>query len=113
MTRVINLVGKNVKKVPFKHRGIMITHELIKTAIELLNAEPTKILPQNCRNDVRERTPDGLDRRIKESLDTDLRTGNIISEVLEKAGIVEVIQALNSRTGRSVKGTRLLVEWTW
>lgn len=113
MTRVIDTVGRKINKVPFKHRGIMITQELIKTAIELLNAEPAKTLPQNCRNDVRERTPDGLDRRIKESLHTDLRTANIISDVLEKAGIVEVIRVINSQTGRGVKGTRLLVEWNW
>jgi hypothetical protein len=109
MNRACDAIGQKVNKIPFKHRGIMITHELIKITIELLNAEPTKTLPQNCRNDVRERTPDGLDRRIKERLNINLRTANIISDVLEKAGIVEVIQ----RTGRTVKRTKLLEEWYW
>jgi hypothetical protein len=113
MNRVCDAVDQKVNKVPFKHRGIMITHELIRITIGLLNAEPTKTLLQNCRNDVRERTPDGLDKRIKESLNTDLRTANIISDVLEQAGIVEVIHVINPRTGRTVKGTRLLEEWDW
>lgn len=71
------------------------------------------MLPQNCRNDVRERTPDGLDRRLKVCLKTDLRMANIISEVLEKAGIVEVVQVKNPQTGRTVKGTKLFPEWNW
>jgi hypothetical protein len=107
--RAYDAIGKKVNKIPFKDRGIKITHELIKITIELLNAEPTKTLPQNCRNVVRERTPDGLDKRIKERLNTNQRKANIISDVLEKAGIVEVIQ----RTGRTVKRTKLLEKWSW
>jgi len=106
-------VGQSVDNVPFRYRGIMITRELIKITMELLNAEPTKTLPQNCRNDVRERTPDGLDRRIKESLNTDLRTANIISDVLKLAGIVKIVPAKNPQTRRIVKGTKLLREWSW
>jgi len=79
-------VDQNVDNVPFRYRGIMITRELIKITMELLNTEPTKTLPQNCRNDVRGKTSDGLDRRIKESLNTDLRTANIISDALKLAG---------------------------
>lgn len=81
--------------------------------MEILNAEATKTLPQNCRNDVREKTPDGLDKRIKESLNTDLRTANIISDVLKLVGIVEIVQVINPQTGRLVKGTKLLQEWSW
>jgi hypothetical protein len=86
---------------------------LIKVAIEVLNAEPTKTLPQNSRNDIKEKTPDGLDRRIKEYLNTNLRTANIISDVLEQAGIVQIVRIKNPRTGREVKGTKLLKEWCW
>ena len=81
--------------------------------MEILNAEATKTLPQNCRNDVREKTPDGLDKRIKESLNTDLRTANIIYDVLKLVGIVEIVQVINPQTGRLVKGTKLLQEWSW
>jgi len=42
-----------------------------------------------------------------------LRTANIISDVLAKAGIVEIVQVENPDTGRIVKGTRLLQGWDW
>ncbi|MBN2489132.1 MAG: hypothetical protein JXA98_08895 [Methanosarcinaceae archaeon] len=99
--------------LPYKYRGIMISCELIKTTMEILNAEVTKTLPQNCRNDIRERTPDGLDKRIKERLNTNLRTANIISDVLKSAGIVEIVQVINPHTNRIVKGTKLLQKWNW
>ena len=99
--------------IPFHHRGIKILCDLIKITMELLNAESSKELPQNCRNDVKERTPDGLDRRIKENLNSDLRTANIISDILKSAGIVDIILVRNPETGRSVKGTKLIQEWFW
>jgi len=103
----------NEKELPFYERGIKVDHTLIEAALCSLNSSPTKTLPQNCRNDIIERTPDGLDRRIKEKLGSDLRTANIISDLLAGAGIVEVIQVKNPETGRSVKGTRLLEQWCW
>lgn len=90
-TRAFAAIQQRIAQLPFRWRGIAITYELVGAAIAILNAEPSKTLPQNCRNDIRSRTPDGLDRRIKEKLNTDLRTANIISDVLEKADIVEVI----------------------
>jgi|GEM_PF-1621074 len=102
-----------VSNIPFRYRGILISRELIKTTMEILNAEATKTLPQNCRNDVRGRTPDGLDKRIKGSLNTNLRTANIVSDVLKLAGIVEIVQVINPQTNRRVKGTKLLQKWSW
>lgn len=113
LNQICYRVNQSVGNIPFKYRGITITQELIKAAVEILNAEPTKMLPQNSRNDVKEKTPDGLDRRIKEYLNTNLRTANIISDVLEQAGIVEIISIMNFQTGRRVKGTKLLKEWCW
>lgn len=113
LDRACYAVSQKADDVPFRYRGIMITRELIKVTMELLNSEPTKELPQNCRNDVRERTPDGLDKRIKESLNTNLRTGNIISDVLRDAGIIQITQVRNPQTHRSVKGTKLLQGWCW
>lgn len=52
-------------------RGITINRVLIEAAINVLYDNPGKTLPQNCRNDISIRTPDGLDRRIKEYLYTD------------------------------------------
>lgn len=99
--------------IPFKYRGITITHELIKAAIEILNSASDKALPQNSRNAVKDKTPDGLDKRIKEILKTNLRTANIVSDVLKTAGIVTIISVLNPTTKRNIKGTKLLLEWTW
>lgn len=106
---VCNRIGDH----PYKYRGIIITRKLIRATMEILNAESNRTLPQNSRNAVRENTPDGLDKRIKESLNTNLRTGNIISDVLKEADIVEIIRVKNQKTGRIVKGTKLLQEWTW
>lgn len=100
-------------KLPFKNRGITITRELILTAVEILNNKHSKILPQNSRNASREKTPDGLDRNIKECLNTDLRTANIVSDILKDAGVVEIIDVENPVTGRKVKGTKLLPKWQW
>ena len=113
LDKACSAVNQYWESVPFRHRGIKISRELIEITMELLNAESRKELPQNCRNDVKERTPDGLDRRIKESLNSDLRTANIISDVLESAGIVDIILIRNPKTGRNVKGTRLIQEWGW
>ena len=113
LIRILNNVELNYEVIPFKLRGILISQDLIKIAIEILNNEFSKTLPQNSLNASKEKTPDGLDRRIKEMLNTDLRTANIISDVLKKAGIVEVIKVENQISGRDVKGTRLLTEWCW
>ena len=99
--------------LPLRLRGIKIDRELIQATMEILNASPSRTLPQNCRNDIWERTPDGLDRRIKLTLNTDLRTANIISDILADAGIVEIVQVINPDTGRWLKGSRLLNDWCW
>jgi hypothetical protein len=99
--------------IPFVYRGINVSLELIKFTMDILNDETSKTLPHNCRQLKRDDTPDGLDRRIKDTLQTDLRTANIISDVLEQAGIVEVIKITNLTSGREVNGTRLLKAWTW
>lgn len=77
-----------------------------------MNDVPTKTLPQNCRNDVLEGTPDGLDARLKVRLGN-LRRANIISDILAKANIVKIVQVENVTTGNYVKGTLLKPEWTW
>lgn len=100
-------------KIPFYHRGIQINEDLIRVTLEILNAEPSRTLPQNARNDIVERTPDGLDKRIKLALLSDLRTANIITDVLERVGIVQNIMVKNPYTGRYIKGTKLNDDWTW
>ncbi len=104
---------KRKQSLPFYERGVKIDHNLIEAAVSILNDCPSKTLPQNCRNAIRQRTPDGLDRRIKEKLNTDLRTANIITDILAEAGVVENVRINNPETGKQVKGTRLLDSWIW
>ena len=99
--------------LPFPLRGITVDREKIRAAMEILNSHPQRTMPQNCRNDIRARTPDGLDRRLKEALNTDLRMANIISDVLASAQIAEIVRVENPATGRMVKGTRLKGIWCW
>ncbi len=106
-------VEKSGGRLPFECRGIQITKDLIKTVMELLNTEDNKVLPQHSANAVVEKTQDGLDRRIKERMGSDLRTANIVSDVMARAGIVQVIRGINPATGREVKGTRLRKAWRW
>jgi hypothetical protein len=101
------------KPLPFEQRGITINRELIEITLEALSTAPEQTLAQNCRNDTRDRTPDGLDRRIKEKLNNDKRTANVISDVLAVAGIVSVVKVINPETDRQVKATRLEEEQNW
>lgn len=113
LKKACNKVEQSFDSIPFKYRGITITNELIKATMEILNSAPGKILPQNCRNAVKCKTPDGLDKRIKEALDTDLRAANIISDVLQASGVTIIVNMLNTTTGRDIKGTKLSDEWSW
>jgi hypothetical protein len=97
----------------YNERGIKINEELIVTTIEILNSSIDKILPQNCRNLSRNKTPFGLDRYIKEKLNNDTRRANIISDELAKKDIVQVTKRPNPKTGRSIKHTLLKNEWTY
>jgi hypothetical protein len=113
LEKVCTKVETEFGQIPFKCRGIKIKKELIRATLEILNNEPSKRLPQNARNAIAEKTPDGLDKRIKLVLNDNLRTANIISDVLEAVGIVDVIIVKNPPTGRDVNGTQLRETWTW
>ena len=114
LNKACELIAREVgEQLPFKYRGIYINRKLIQATLEVLNAAPGRTLPQNCRQHTRHNTPDGLDRRIKERLNLDLRTANIVSDLLGRAGVVEVVEVETFRTHRKVKGTRLKGEWSW
>ena len=100
-------------KLPYKERGIEINEALIIAAIEILNESEGKILPQNARKEVADRTPYGLDKLIKEKLGKNTMTANIISDILQEKGIVEVTKIINPKTGRLINATRLLNDWTF
>lgn len=100
-------------KLPYKVRGIKIDFDLVKATIVVLNKADDNILPQNSRNASMRNTPDGLDKRVKKKLNSNLRTANIVSDELEKVGIVVVTKEKSPQTGRMVKHTKLLEEFTW
>ena len=113
-------IPDNIRKIvlnrfcnlPYKERGIQINEELIIITIEILNENESKILPQNARNVIMEKTPHGLDKIIKQRLNTNTRTANIISDILENKGFVEIIKIKNEK-GNYIKATKLLNEFTW
>jgi len=117
MRKMPHIIQEKLKslfpKLPYRKRGIIITFDLLKVTIEILNDANDKTLPQNCRNEVAEKTPDGLDKKIKINLPTTQRTANIVSDVLKEKKVVKIILVQNKKTRRMIKGTRLLGNWTW
>lgn len=111
LDNICTRIETKFERIPFKYRGIKITKELVAVTLEILNTETNKKLPQNCRNLIKEKTPDGLDKRIKQNLNTNLRTANIISDVLEKVDIVTVFKHEHITTGRNIKWTKSKIEW--
>jgi hypothetical protein len=107
--KVLNLFGT----LPYTERGIRIDERLIIITIEILNSSKDKTLPQNCRKECREKTPFGLDRLIKEKLCDDTMRATIISDELQRKGIVKVFNKKGEDTGRVKKHTKLNKEWTW
>lgn len=107
--RVISIRGP----FPFKEKRVPISLEHIKATMEILNGEPNKSLPMLHQNASRHNQPDGLDKRLKEQLGCDTRVADIISGILQEAGIVETVQVENPATRRMVKGAQLKDQWTW
>lgn len=106
-------VFDGLPNLPYRKRGIKIHQYLIQTTLKILNDAEDRTLPQNARNLSVQETPDGLDKRIKIKLGTDLRTANIVSDELEETGAVEVKKIKNPDTGRKIKATKLLEEFSW
>lgn len=115
--KIPNIIQKNVIKLfdelPYRERGIIINEELIIITMEILNKSKDKTLPQNCKKERIEKTPFGLDKLIKEKLGDDTMRATIISDELQKKGIVTVFKAVNEKTGRLINHTKLNKEWTW
>ena len=90
LSRACNAVEETSnRKLPFFEKKITIDKELIQAAMEILNSEPSKQLPLNHKSDIRENMRDGLDFRIKDYFNIDLRTANIITDILQQAGIAQ------------------------
>lgn len=104
---------KQNKRLPFEVRGIVISELLIATTLEILNSEKSKMLPQNARHDNLERTPDGLDKRLKIRMGNDTCRGHIISDILAEVGIIKLLKVRNIKTGKLVNGTQLISDFSW
>lgn len=104
-------VERTYQTLPFNLRGIKISRDLIAATLVILNQESGNSLPQNCRNDIAGSTPYGLDKFLKEKRHSDLRTANIISDVISDAGYAEVYKQLNVKTGRMIKWTKSKMTW--
>ena len=87
---LLKIEMKQNERIPFKLRGIVISELLIASTLEILNPEKTKILPQNARHDNLEKTPDGLDKRLKIRMGNDTCRGHIVSDILAETGIVRL-----------------------
>ncbi|GHV21798.1 hypothetical protein FACS189494_07680 [Spirochaetia bacterium] len=94
-----------------KHSKIVITRELIKATLEILNDADNKMLPQRALHENIENTKEGLDKEIKKKLHTNFSFAKYVSDVLGKVGVVRVIKRVNSPN--RLTSTQLLDEWTW
>ncbi|MBC8214165.1 MAG: hypothetical protein ISR90_01815 [Candidatus Marinimicrobia bacterium] len=111
--KIENLIEKHINKIPYHCHGIHINESLIKCTLEILNETEKNELPLNHRNATRFNTPDGLDKRIKIRLNSDLSTANIIVHELSKIGVIEDVLVENFNTHRLVKGAKLNNQWRW
>jgi hypothetical protein len=110
---LLKIEMKQNERIPFKLRGIVISELLIARALEILNAEKTKTLPQNARHNNLEETPDGLDKRLKIKMGNDTCRGHIVSDILSDVGIVRLLKIRNVKTGKLVNATQLNSDYSW
>ena len=114
LIRACDEVEYKVGHLPFHWKGIEVGRSLIGTALEELNAEPTRALA------LREYTADGGRVRV-DGLHVHLALRGIegegaaaaIAEVLIQAGIAQKVSNPDRRSRRVVQGVRLLPSWTW
>jgi hypothetical protein len=114
LIRACDEVEYKVGHLPFHWKGIEVGRSLVGTALEELNAEPTRALA------LREYTADGGRVRV-DGLDVHLALRGIegegaavaIAEVLIQAGIAQKVSNPDRRSRRVVQGVRLLPSWTW
>lgn len=109
MTRLLTLFGNK----PIKRKCGAIEFETIKAAIEILNSAVDKCLPQYSRHDSAEKTKDGLDKRLKVVLHNNTSYAKYVSDLLAEHNICKIIQRKNTSTGKNLKCTQLLKNWTW
>lgn len=108
MDNILNLVEDKFGKIPFSHKGIKITKELIIETINILNSSPNRQMFQMARKNSMKNTPEGLDKELKKKLNVDTKMSDAISDVLEQVEVVKVFKSENPRTRRMVNTTKLV-----
>ncbi|WP_010253578.1 hypothetical protein [Treponema primitia] len=99
--------------IKLEKSNITISEEIIMSAIELLNHETNKCLPQNCSHDGISKTKDGLDKELKLKLKTTFSYAKYVSDVLTEKGITEIIYVQSKYSHVKIKGIKLLDQWIW
>jgi len=107
-------VSRRVAPLPFVRDGIEVSCDLIAAGMECLNAEATRTLAIRQRTGADGRVQaDGLDRLLADRNYPDPWISDIVSNVLENAGIAEPAVVSDWRSHRTFRGIRLLPAWTW
>jgi len=107
-------VSRRVRPLPFTKDGITLTADLIRIAMECLNAEPTGTLRIRSVQGMTDCMDEGLDRYLHGHPGTDGdTTALVLAEVLVRAGISVFVQILDRQRHRQSRGIRLLPAWRW
>jgi hypothetical protein len=107
-------VTNHVSTLPFLRGGVSVTGELVRVAMECLNAMPAKALALITPQGQQEAGQDGLDRCIEQRLRISGKAAApVIAEVLCSAGIAEPALITDRHAHRERRGIRLVPPWTW
>ena len=107
-------VSRRVRPLPFTEDGVTITANLVRAAMECLNAEATRTLPVRAAHGTGGRVDNGLDQCLEGHWgivgDT---TAPVLADVLVRAGIAAFAEVINRQHRTRARGVRLLPAWTW
>ncbi len=113
-TLACDTVSRRVGRLPFMHKGVTVTCDLITAGMEALNAQANRMLSLKHRTGAGGHVQvEGLDRLLQERGFVHPGTALILSGVLERAGITEPAEAPDRQSRRIMRGTRLAPAWTW
>ncbi len=113
-TLACDTISRRVARLPFMHKGVTVTCDLITAGMEALNAQANRMLSLKHRTGTGGRVQvEGLDRLLQERGFVHPGTALILSGVLERAGITEPAAVPDRQSHRVMRGTRLGSAWAW
>lgn len=114
LTLACETVNRRVARLPYLHKGVEVTGELIGVAMECLNAEATHTLPLRTSSAMAKNMVEGFDRCFELRLGANRKTeAGTIAEVLIQSGIAEPVEVQDRCTHTRTNGLRLLPAWSW